>query len=174
MGTQSKKMPRGRAAADKRAGELKMLTDEQKAELKEAFELFDTDGSGAVDTSELHTAMKALGFEPKKEEIEKMVRDMDKDGDATVDLEEFYIMMAEQMNKKEGKAELLKGFKLFDDDNTGKISMKNLQKVAKDLGETCSEAELAEILKECDDDGDGEIGEEDFLNIMTTTGMLDE
>merc|ERR1712167_340928 len=99
MGTQSKKMPRGRAAADKSDGELKMLTDEQKAELKEAFELFDTDGSGAVDTSELHTAMKALGFEPKKEEIDKMVREMDKDGDATVDLEEFYIMMAEMMNK---------------------------------------------------------------------------
>ena len=46
--------------------------------------------AGAVDASELHTAMKALGFELKKEEIAKMVREMDKDGDATVDFEEFY------------------------------------------------------------------------------------
>merc|ERR1711907_271973 len=175
MGTaQSLSMVKGRSDANKRAGQVKGLTDVQKNDLREAFELFDTDGSGAIDIAELHTAMSALGFEPKKSEIEKMVRDMDKDGDATVDLEEFYIMIAEQMNKKEGKAGLLKGFKLFDDDNTGKISMKNLQKVAKDLGETCTEAELAEILKECDDDGDGEIGEEDFLNIMTTTGMLEE
>merc|ERR1712205_242430 len=117
--------------------------------------------------------MSALGFEPKKHEIQKMVNDMDKDGDASVDLEEFFIMMAEMMNKKEGKAELLKGFKMFDDDNTGKISIKNLTKVAKELGETCSEQELAEILKECDDDGDGEIGESDFLNVMVTTGMLE-
>merc|ERR1712094_167336 len=95
-----KKMTRGRAAADKRAAELKSLTDEQKAELREAFDLFDTDGSGAVDASELHTAMKALGFEPKKEEIAKMVREMDKDGDATVDFEEFCIMLAEKMNQK--------------------------------------------------------------------------
>merc|ERR1712028_322365 len=91
---------------------------------------------------------------------------------ASVDLEEFYIMMAEQMNKKEGKQELLKGFKLFDKDSTGKISLKNLTDVAKELGETCSAAELAEILKECD--GDGEINEEDFLNIMVVTGMLTE
>merc|ERR1712162_39064 len=174
MGTQSKKMPRGRAAADKRAGELKMLTDEQKAELKEAFELFDTDGSGAVDTSELHTAMKALGFEPKKEEINKMVKEMDKDGDATVDFEEFCIMMAEKMNQKDGKDEMLKGFKLFDDDNTGKISMKNFKRVAKELGETLSDAELEAILSEADTDGDGEINESEFLAVMVKTGLLEE
>merc|ERR1719271_632240 len=166
-------MPRGRAAADKRAGELKMLTDEQKAELKEAFELFDTDGSGAVDTSELHTAMKALGFEPKKEEIDKMVREMDKDGDATVDLEEFYVMMAEKMNQKDGKEEMLKGFKLFDDDGTGKISFKNFQRVAKELGENLSDAELKEILAEADEDGDGEINEAEFLNVMERTGLIE-
>merc|ERR1711918_33641 len=108
-------MARGRAGADKRAADLKSLTDEQKQELREAFDLFDTDGSGAVDFSELHTAMKALGFEPKKEEIAKMVKEMDKDGDATVDFEEFCIMMAEKMNQKDGKEEMLKGFKLFDD-----------------------------------------------------------
>merc|ERR1712216_526398 len=105
-------------------GDLKNLTDEQKQELREAFDLFDTDGSGAVDFSELHTAMKALGFEPKKEEINKMVKEMDKDGDATVDFEEFCIMMAEKMNQKDGKEEMLKGFKLFDDDNTKKISFR--------------------------------------------------
>merc|ERR1712162_4091 len=174
MGTQSKKMPRGRAAADKRAGELKMLTDEQKAELKEAFELFDTDGSGAVDASELHTAMKALGFEPKKEEIAKMVREMDKDGDATVDFEEFCIMLAEKMNQKDGKEELLKGFKLFDDDNTGKISMKNFKRVAKELGENLTDKELEEILGEADTDKDGEINEAEFLNVMVKTGLLEE
>merc|ERR1711881_568222 len=73
--------------------------------------------------------MKALGFEPKKEEITRMVKEMDKDGDATVDFEEFCVMMAEKMNQKDGKVELMKGFALFDEENTGKISFKNFKRV---------------------------------------------
>merc|ERR1711937_1132859 len=168
------KMARGRAGADKRASELKNLTEEQKGELREAFDLFDTDGSGAVDATELHTAMKALGFEPKKEEISKMIKEMDKDGDATVDFEEFCVMMAEKMNQKDGKEEMLKGFKLFDVEGSGKISFKNFQRVAKELGENLSDAELKEILAEADEDGDGEISEAEFLAVMEKTGLLEE
>ena len=32
---------------------------------------------------------RALGFEPKKEEIKKMIADIDKDGSGTIDFEEF-------------------------------------------------------------------------------------
>ena len=45
------------------------LTEEQKQEIKEAFDLFDTDGSGSIDAKELKVALRALGFEPRKEEI---------------------------------------------------------------------------------------------------------
>ena len=48
------------------------LTEEQKQEIREAFDLFDTDGSGTIDAKELKVAMRALGFEPKKEEIKKV------------------------------------------------------------------------------------------------------
>ena len=37
--------------------------------------------------------MRALGFEPKKEEIKKMISDIDKDGSGTIDFEEFLQMM---------------------------------------------------------------------------------
>ena len=42
----------------------KELTEEQTQEIKEAFDLFDTDGSGSIDSKELKVAMRALGFEP--------------------------------------------------------------------------------------------------------------
>ena len=54
------------------------MTEEQKQEIREAFDLFDTDGSGTIDAKELKVAMRALGFEPKKEEIKKMISDIDK------------------------------------------------------------------------------------------------
>merc|ERR1712157_197275 len=70
----------------------KELTEEQKQEIKEAFDLFDTDGSGEIDSKELKVAMRALGFEPKKEEIQKMISDVDDDGSGTIGYEEFLKM----------------------------------------------------------------------------------
>merc|ERR1712137_503114 len=63
----------------------KKLTEEQVGQITQAFELFDTDGSGTIETQELKIAMRALGFEPKQEEIDKMVRDVDDDGSGSVD-----------------------------------------------------------------------------------------
>lgn len=39
--------------------------------------------------SSLGSLLRALGFEPKKEEIKKMIADIDKDGSGTIDFEEF-------------------------------------------------------------------------------------
>lgn len=49
------------------------LTPEQKEELKEAFDLFDTEGSGKIDARELKVVMKALGFDPTREEIRSII-----------------------------------------------------------------------------------------------------
>merc|ERR1711981_75078 len=142
------------------------LSDQQINEIREAFELFDTDGSGSIDAKELKVAMRALGFEPKKEEIRKMVSELDKDGDNTIDFDEFMAMMSGKMSGKDAKEEILKAFKLFDDDETNKISVKNLKRVAKELGENMGDDELQEMIDEADTDGDGEINEEEFLRIM--------
>merc|ERR1712097_196077 len=123
---------------------------------------FDTDGSGSIEFAELVTAMTALGFNPKKSEIDKMVKEMDKDGDATIDMEEFFVVIAAKMNEKDGKEELMKGFKLFDKDSTGKLTLANFKAVAAEIGETLSEDELKAIIKEADADGDGEISPEEF------------
>eukprot|EP00438_Fugacium_kawagutii_P004490 Skav200089 [mRNA] locus=scaffold694:186137:195650:- [translate_table: standard] len=168
----------------------KELTDEQKQEIKEAFDLFDTDGSGEIDSKELKAtadrtvAMRALGFEPKKEEIQKMISDVDvtcsqDDGSGTIGYEEFLKMMTHKILNRDPKDEILKAFRLFDDDETGKISFKNLKRVAKDgsvscwllLVGTCGYEELQEMIDEADRDGDGEVNEEEFLRIMKKTQL---
>ena len=52
---------------------------------------------GTIDAKELKVAMRALGFEPKKEEIKKMISDIDKDGSGTIDFTEFLEMMTSKM-----------------------------------------------------------------------------
>jgi hypothetical protein len=76
------------------------LTEEQKQEIREAFDLFDTDGSGSIDAKELKVAMRALGFEPKKEEIKKMIADIDTDGSGTIDFNEFLEMMTAKVRTR--------------------------------------------------------------------------
>ena len=39
------------------------LTEDEIEEIREAFNLFDTDGSGKIDPRELKAAMQSLGFE---------------------------------------------------------------------------------------------------------------
>ncbi|KAM6441461.1 uncharacterized protein PHA67_023165 [Liasis olivaceus] len=147
------------------------LSEDQKQEIREAFDLFDTEGSGSIDVKELKVAMRALGFEPKKEEIRKMIADIGKDGSNTIEFEDFLAMMTTKMNEKDCKEEILKAFRLFDDDGTGKISFKNLKRVSKELGENLTDEELQEMIDEADRDGDGEINEEEFLRIMKKTNL---
>jgi len=45
-------------------------------EIKEAFDLFDTNGSGIIDMKDLKVALRALGFEPAKEEIKRLISDL--------------------------------------------------------------------------------------------------
>ncbi|XP_065885394.1 uncharacterized protein [Dysidea avara] len=155
----------------KKPGPKPDLTEEQKQEIREAFDLFDADGSGKIDAKELKVAMRALGFEPKKEEIKKMIADIDKDGTGTIDFNQFLQMMTVKMSEKDSKEEIIKAFKLFDDDDTGKISFNNLKRVAKELGENLTDEELQEMIDEADKDGDGEVNEAEFLRIMKKTNL---
>ena len=74
-------------------------------------------------------------------------------------------MMTAKMSEKDSREEILKAFRLFDDDETGKI-LPNLKRVAKELGENMTDEELQEMIDEADRDGDGEINEDEFPRIM--------
>ncbi|KAJ1586304.1 hypothetical protein NDA11_005829 [Ustilago hordei] len=142
------------------------LTDEQRQEIKEAFELFDTDKDGAIDYHELKVAMRALGFDLKKAEVLKLLRDHDKTNSGLLEWEDFNQIMSEKIASRDPMEEIRKAFALFDDDATGKISLRNLKRVAKELGETLDDDELQAMIDEFDLDQDGEINENEFIQIM--------
>ncbi len=119
----------------------------------------------------LQLAMRALGFEPRREEIKKIISSCIKDESDVITLEQFVTIMSEKIADKGAKEEILKAFRLFDDDQTGKISFKNLQRVAQELGENLTEEELKEMIQEADQDNDGEVNQDEFLRIMKKTSL---
>ena len=133
------------------------LTEEQIAEFKEAFSLFDKDGDGSITTKELGTVMRSLGQNPTEAELLDMINEVDADGNGTIDFPEFLSLMARKMKDTDTEDELIEAFKVFDRDGNGFISAAELRHVMTNLGEKLSDEEVDEMIREADVDGDGQI-----------------
>ena len=143
------------------------LSEEQIAEFKEAFALFDNDGDGAITTEELGRVMRSVGQNPSDQELKDMVSEVDADGSGEIEFSEFLSMMAKK-NKGEDneEQELKEAFKVFDKDGNGSINAEELKAVMESLGEKLTLEEIDEMIKEADADGDGEISFEEFYKMM--------
>ena len=151
-GKKAQKVVQKQAEFNPKNYEKNGLTEDEVLEIKEAFDLFDTDHSGTIDTDELN---------------EMIVRaDTDKDGKVSFD--EFIEMMTAKMSDKDTPEDLRKVFDLFiGDDTADKIELKHLKRVAKELGENMSDDELNEMIVRADTDKDGKVSFDEFYAIMT-------
>merc|ERR1712100_226584 len=104
------------------------LSADEVQEVKDAFDLFDTDSSGAVSVQELVEAMQSLGLEQKNEAVFNMIKEIDTDGSGELEFTEWLEMMTARLTNKTPRSEIEKVFKLFDDDRTGDISLANLKR----------------------------------------------
>jgi Ca2+-binding EF-hand superfamily protein len=148
------------------------LTEEQKLELQEAFNMFDTDGSGKIQANELRVALRALGFEPTKDELRKMITDVDKKGDGLLDFPQFMEAIVKKISEPDTEDEIHKSFHLFDQNGDGFIDIDDLKYVADLIGETMSQEELQEMIKEAAQKKDGKVTEEDFKRVVRRASLF--
>ena len=79
--------------------------------------------------------------------------------------------MTTRVSEGDSRATLRKVFALFDDEKTGFVSIKNLRRICKELGESIQEHELQEMIDKADLDNDGLVSEEEFYQIITRKGF---
>ncbi len=77
---------------------------DRKSRLKLAFSVFDEDGSGQITTNELHNVMSQFGL--TDEELDEMIKEVDSDGDASIDFEEFMELVPEESEITTGYKDL--------------------------------------------------------------------
>jgi Ca2+-binding EF-hand superfamily protein len=71
--------------------------------------------------------------------VKKLIAEVDRDGKGVIEFADFMELMTTKISERDPREEILKAFRLFDDDNTGKVSLKNLKRVARELGETMAD-----------------------------------
>ncbi|XP_068650035.1 calmodulin-like protein 11 [Aristolochia californica] len=144
------------------------LSREQTEEFQEAFCLFDKDGDGRITIDELATVIRSLGQTPTEEELHDMIREVDVDGNGTIEFGEFLHLMARKMKETDAEEELKEAFKVFDKDQNGYISATELRHVMISLGEKLTDEEVEQMIREADLDGDGQVNYEEFVRMMMT------
>jgi centrin-3 len=73
--------------------------------------------------------------------------------------------MASRILARDPREEILRAFTLFDEGGKGSITLDDLKRVARELGEGLEEQELVAMIEEFDLDGDGGINREEFVGI---------
>ncbi|XP_070578313.1 calmodulin-like isoform X2 [Ptychodera flava] len=144
------------------------LTEDQIAELKEAFSLFDIDGDGTINNKELVIVLRSLGQNPTEKEVEDMIQEVDIDGSGTIEFPEFLMMMATKFNAVDGEDELRDAFRVFDTDDTGYITVDELRHLMTTMGEKLSADEMDEMVKDANADEDGKVNYQEFVKLITS------
>ncbi|XP_052769115.1 calmodulin-A-like isoform X1 [Mya arenaria] len=155
------------AAEIKRIAEFSKLSEEEVQEYREAFNIFDRDGSGAISIKELEIAMRSLGQNPNEEELERMIKEVDKDGNQELDFEEFCELMSKTKKDVTSYKAIEEAFKVFDKDGKGSIPREYFRHIMTTMGERLNDDEVDEMLDEADADGDGEINIQEFTAMIS-------
>ena len=146
------------------------LSNDEVDEIRQAFDLFDTNGTGKIDPKELKAAMQSLGFDSKNPTIYTLIADLDTPEAAKnggVNFDDFVGSINNKLGDKESKEGIHRIFELFiDDPNSDTITLSSLKKIAQELGENMSAEELKDMLERASSNGT-ELTFDEFYEIMT-------
>lgn len=140
------------------------MSEEDIKGFKAMFDNMDTDNSGSITYDELKKGLAELGSKLTETEVKQLMEAADVDGNGTIDYTEF-ITATMNRHRLETDENLLKAFRYFDKDNSGFITMDELESEMMEYG-IADESSIKEILSEVDTDNDGKINYDEFCAMM--------
>ena len=136
--------------------------------IKEAFDLFDADKSGKIDTTELKEALQTIKLPTESSTLQNIMENLDTDKSGTVDFEEFINLLSAKAAVGETRADLRKVFDLFTGGKSQKITIETLRGIAAELPDlNLTENEMQEMILRADTlHKDNAVEFEEFYQIM--------
>ncbi|XP_047352931.1 troponin C, isoallergen Bla g 6.0101-like isoform X2 [Vespa velutina] len=134
------------------------LSKDQLKHLRMAFDTFDPEKKGAIETSMVPTILEMLGHEVRGVNLQEMI--------ATYDLWASRFM-EEDMDTEAMKEELREAFRIYDKEGNGYITTDVFRDILHELDDQLSPEELDMIIEEVDTDGSGTLDFEEFMEVMT-------
>ena len=144
--------------------------------LKAEFLALDLDGDGNIQTKEMEQMLmeEKIKLRMSLKEIKTLLGDLDKDGDGTIDIQEFLDKVGTGSKRDVihkalvKRAGIRKQFEKYDKDGSGFITREEFTKVVEDkYGQNISSKERKKMMKLADKDGDGKINYEEFMKAFT-------
>ena len=157
-------------APTKKVVEEKVVSSSGGDDIKEAFELFDSNGDGRINAREIRSAMQSIGYDEKNPTVYEVMTELDNprnknSGGATFN--DFCQTVNYRVPERETTEDLRKVFNLFlDDPNSDTTSLESIKRVADELGENIEEIELNAMLNKASKSG-ARLTFDDFVAIMT-------
>ncbi|CAD6342716.1 unnamed protein product [Miscanthus lutarioriparius] len=140
------------------------LSEEEIKGLKEMFKSMDSDNSGTITVDELRRGLAKKGTKLTEAEVQQLMEAADADGNGTIDYEEF-ITATMHMNRMDRDEHLYTAFQYFDKDNSGYITMEELEQALREKG-LLDGRDIKDIVAEVDADNDGRINYTEFAAMM--------
>lgn len=146
----------------------KYLTPDQEKECREVFDLFDNQKEGLILASDFGNALRALGMNPTKSDVEDMLLEMKVKNIESdkIEFSEFLEQYAKTQKDPDTEEDLLECFKIFDIDNTGYITSNELKHIMTKFGENFPEEELNEMIRKGDPHNEGYVKYSELVKIM--------
>jgi len=142
------------------------LSETELSELKDIFAMFDKDNSGSIDIVELESMVASLGINASKEDLNDMIAEADIDQSGTIEFDEFKTLIGPHFQKEKPPEDYIDAFKFFDKDGDGFISRTELRHIMNTVDANLAEADIEEMIREADSNGDGKIDFDEFIKMM--------
>ncbi|XP_063238642.1 troponin C, isoallergen Bla g 6.0101-like [Bacillus rossius redtenbacheri] len=151
---------------------MEEIPKEQMALLKRAFDAFDREKKGCINTSMVGMILDMLGSKPDDETLQEIILEVDADGSGELEFEEFVTLASrflgeEEENTEAMQDELREAFRLYDKEGNGYITTGVLREILKELDDKITEEDLDMMIEEIDSDGSGTVDFDEFMEVMT-------